>query len=298
LPGSLPLPARLGRYPIHGLLGAGSKALVYKALDPYFDRAIALKTMRRELMSDEDEAAGFREMFGIEAQAGGRLGHRGIVAVYEYGEDGGFPFIAMEYVQGCSLRRCFERKVLLREADVVSIMAQLLDALEHMHERGVWHRCIKPADLLIASDGRLKLADFGCAHVEGTSRTHHGSMLGSADIIAPELFPGREVDHRVDLFAAGVVLYELLTGEPPFAGSKEGLRYKVCHEATQRPSVVAGRPELASFDAVALRALAKRPRERYPSASEFRADLLATWARPVGEVLPLEALAQMGIGPA
>ena len=264
--------------------------VVYKSFDPVIRRSVALKTIRKELLADEEEAAAFGARFRNEAQAAGRLLHPGIVAVYEYGEDAQYAFIAMEYVEGGSLRQYFERKVRFEERDLVSIMAQLLEALQYAHDQGVWHRDIKPANIIIMSNGRIKVADFGIARVESSTLTQVGAVMGTPGFIAPEQYLGREVDHRVDIFAAGVVFYELLTGETPFSGSKEGVMYKVCHETVQPPSVAANKPALARFDAIALRALAKRPQERYPSADKFRADLLAAYDQPLSPTVSEETL--------
>jgi len=264
--------------------------VVYKSFDPVIRRSVALKTIRKELLADEDEAAAFGERFRNEARAAGRLLHPGIVAVYEYGEDEQYAFIAMEYVEGSSLRQYFERKVRFEERDVVSVMAQLLDALQYAHDQGVWHRDIKPANIIIMNNGRVKVADFGIARVESSTLTQVGAVMGTPGFIAPEQYLGKEVDHRVDLFAAGVVFYELLTGEPPFSGSKEGVMYKVCHETPAPPSVVSGKPALARFDGIALRALAKRPHERYPTADRFRTDLLDAYDQPVSPTVSEETL--------
>ena len=275
------LPQTVGKYQILGPLGKGAMGFVYKALDPDLQRTVALKTIRKELLLDDEETAAFLERFRNEAHAAGRLHHPAIVAVYEYGEEGQFAFIAMEYVEGSTLREYFQRKVRFEEGDVIDIMAQLLDALRHAHDQGVWHRDIKPSNIIMMGNSRIKLADFGVARVENSTLKEVGAVMGTPGFIAPEQYLGRDVDHRVDIFAAGVVLYELLTGETPFSGSKEGVMYKVCHETVKPPSVVAGKPELARFDAVVLRALAKSPQDRYPSAQEFRAGLIAAFDGPI-----------------
>jgi serine/threonine protein kinase len=264
--------------------------VVYKSFDPDIRRAVALKTIRKELLSDESEAAAFGARFRNEAQAAGRLLHPGIVAVYEYGEEAQFAFIAMEYVQGSSLKQYFEQGVRFEERDVVSIMVQLLDALQFAHDQGVWHRDIKPGNIIIMNNGHVKVADFGIARIESSNLTRVGAVLGTPGFIAPEQYLGTEVDHRIDIFAAGVVFYELLTGQPPFTGSREGVMYKVCHEDAQPPSVVSGRPSLARFDAIALRALAKRPQDRYASAERFRYELLAAYDQPVSPAVAEETL--------
>jgi eukaryotic-like serine/threonine-protein kinase len=264
--------------------------IVYKSFDPVIRRPVALKTIRKELLSEEDEAAAFAARFRNEAQAAGSLLHPGIVAVYEYGEDAQYAFIAMEYVEGSSLRQYFERNVRFEERDLVSVMVQLLEALQYAHDQGVWHRDIKPANIIIMNNGRIKVADFGIARVESSTLTQVGAVMGTPGFIAPEQYLGKEVDHRVDLFAAGVVFYELLTGKTPFSGSKEGVMYKVCHEAATPPSIVSGKPALARFDSIALRALAKRPQDRYPSADKFRADLLTAYDQPVSPTVSEETL--------
>jgi eukaryotic-like serine/threonine-protein kinase len=290
VPGSARPPESLGKYPILGRLGKGGMGVVYKSFDPVIRRPVALKTIRKELISDEDEAADFTARFRHEAQAAGRLLHPGIVAVYEYGEDAQLAFIAMEYVEGSSLREYSKRNVRFEERDLVSITVQLLEALQYAHDRGVWHRDIKPANIIIMNNGRIKVADFGIARVESSTLTRAGAILGTHGYIAPEQYLGKEVDHRVDLFAAGVVFYELLTGKPPFSGPKDDLVYRVCHEPAVPPSVVSGKPSVARFDPIALRALAKHPKDRYPSADKFRSDLLAAYDQPVSLAVAEETL--------
>jgi predicted Ser/Thr protein kinase len=264
--------------------------VVYRAFDPVIKRAVALKTIRKELLADEEEAVAFAARFRNEAQAAGRLLHPGIVAVYEYGEEAHFAFIAMEYVEGISLRQYFERQIRFEESDVVSIMVQLLEALQYAHDQGVWHRDIKPANIIIMNNGRIKVTDFGIARVDSSTLTRVGSVMGTPGFIAPEQYLGTEVDHRVDIFAAGVVFYELLTGKPPFSGSTEGVIYKVCYEPALPLSVMTGKASLARFDAIAMRALAKNPQDRYPSAHKFRADLLAAYHQPVSPTISQETL--------
>ena len=264
--------------------------VVYKSFDPDIRRAVALKTIRKELVSDEVGAAAVSARFRREAQAAGRLLHPGIVTVYEYGEDADFAFIAMEYVEGSSLRQYFERNVRFEERDVVSIMVQLLGALQYAHDERVWHRDIKPANIIIMNNGRIKVADFGIARLDSSTLTQVGALMGTPGFIAPEQYLGAEVDHRIDIFAAGVVFYELLTGKLPFSGCKESVMYQVCHEAAQLPSVAAGERALARFDDIALQALAKLPEERYGSADRFRADLLEAYDQPVSATVSEETL--------
>lgn len=264
-------PRRLGKYEILGVLGKGGMGTVYKAHDPAIDRTVALKTIRRELM-DGGSGESMVERFRNEARAAGRLNHPGIVAIYDFGEDADVAYIAMEYVDGCGLGQFMKHDARMPIGDVVSIMVQLLEALEYVHQRGVIHRDIKAANLLITASGRLKVTDFGIARIDAANLTQVGAIIGTPNAMAPEQFLGLAVDHRADLFAAGVVFYELLTGQRPFAGGMEAMAYQVCNVLQPPPSAhVAGLSPL--FDAISARALAKRADERYAGAAAFRAAL-------------------------
>ena len=285
----MPLPERLGKYSIVEVLGKGAMGVVYKAFDPHIRRTVALKVIRKELI-DDDQSATLIARFKNEAQAAGRLSHPGIVAVYDYGEDETVAYIAMEYVQGKGLREYFQRGTRFGLGDVVSVMTQLLEALEYAHEQGVIHRDIKPANIIIMSNGKLKVADFGIAHLDSSKLTHVGAIMGTPGYMAPEQYGSAAVDQRADLFSAGVVLYQLLTGSKPFTGTTETIAYKSCYEAHRNPSEVA--PELAStrFDVVVGRALAKKPEERYRSAPQFRAAILEAYAAPVSPAVSEETI--------
>src|SRR6476469_9871564 len=252
---TLPLPEKLGKYSIVEVLGKGAMGVVYKAFDPHIRRTVALKVIRKELM-DDDQTAGLVARFKNEAQAAGRLSHPGIVSVYEEGEDEEIAYIAMEYVQGKGLREYFHRGTRFGLSDVVSIMTQLLEALAYAHDEGVIHRDIKPANIIIMVNGRLKVADFGIAHLDSSKLTHTGVIMGTPGYMAPEQYTGTGVDRRADLFSSGVVLYQLLTNVKPFTGTTETVAYRICYEPHIDPSKVA--PELLGtpFDAVIAQALA------------------------------------------
>ncbi|MCX7892507.1 MAG: serine/threonine protein kinase [Burkholderiales bacterium] len=280
---------RLGKYEVTEVLGKGAMGIVYKAFDPNIRRTVAVKTIRRELV-DEDRAASAIARFKNEAQAAGRLAHPGIVGVYEYGEEGDLCYIAMEYVQGNSLREYFGRGTRFEERDVVSIMAQLLDALAYAHEQGVWHRDIKPANIIIMMNGKLKIADFGIARIDTSSLTQVGAIMGTPGYMAPEQYSGTDVDWRADIFSSGVVMYQLLAGAKPFAGTAEQVAYKICYETPAPPSLAD--PDRASprFDAVVATALAKKPADRYQTAHAFRAAVLDAYAAPVSPALSEETI--------
>ncbi len=285
----MPLPERLGKYSIVEVLGKGAMGVVYKAFDPHIRRTVALKVIRKEII-DDDQSATLIARFKNEAQAAGRLTHPGIVAVYEYGEDEAVAYIAMEYVQGKGLREYFQRGTRFGLGDVVSIMAQLLDALGYAHEQGVIHRDIKPANIIIMGNGKLKVADFGIAHLDSSKLTHLGTVMGTPGYMAPEQYSGAAVDRRADIFSSGVVLYQLLTGVKPFTGTTEAIAYKSCHEPHLDPSKVA--PELASmpFDTVVAKALAKKPEERFHGAHELRGAIMDAYSAPVSPVVSEETI--------
>lgn len=276
------IPQRLGKYPVTDVLGKGAMGIVYKGYDPVIRRPVAIKTIRKELIEDDERAESLSMRFRREAQAAGTLSHPGIVAVYEYGEDDVHAFIAMEYVEGNTLREYFNRGHVFDEADTVSIMAQLLDALDYAHQHAIWHRDVKPSNLIIMRNGRIKLADFGIARVEAADRTRTDVIMGTPGYIAPEHYLGGPVDHRIDVFAAGVLFYHLLSGKLPFGGGKaEAAMHDVCYHDPDPPSRADPQHRWPQYDAVVARAIEKSPAKRWASAAEFRAALLAQYAQPV-----------------
>jgi len=267
-------PQTLGKYRITEVLGEGAMGVVYKGFDPDIQRTVALKTIRTQLDADDDSPGAPASRFRNEAQAAGRLTHPGIVAVYDFGRAGNVAYIAMEFVEGRSLASYLGAKLRFTDSDIPGILSQLLDALGHAHDKGVWHRDVKPANIIMTTAGRLKVADFGIARIESTQLTQTHYMVGTPSHMAPEQFLGKPMDRRVDIYGAGVVLYQLLTGRAPFSGSTEALMYKVVNEMPQPPSTVEGVARPGWFDAVIARALAKRPEDRYASAEEFKQALI------------------------
>ena len=260
-------PAKLGKYTIRRELGKGAMGVVYEGFDPAIERVVALKTVRADQLGGEDAPA-IIARFRREAQAAGRLTHPNVVAVYELGEDAGTTFIAMEFVKGRSLKEYLEQHTRFTTPQLARIMGELLAALDYSHRNGVVHRDIKPANVMILEDGTVKVADFGIARIEQSNLTQTGMILGTPSYMSPEQFMGQTVDGRSDLFSAGVILYELLTGEKPFSGSATTIMHKVLQEDPLPPStlnVQVPRP----FDGVVKRALAKRPDERFQTAREF-----------------------------
>lgn len=260
-------PKKLGKYEIVGTLGKGGMGTVYRAFDPVIQRTVALKTIRSDLR-DADLSPDFIARFKNEARAAGRLNHPGIVAVYDYGEDEGAAYIAMEFVEGSGLREYFHQRIKVPLPDAVSIMVQLLDALDYAHKQGVVHRDIKPANIMLTTIGKLKIADFGIARIDTSNLTQQGSVLGTPNYMSPEQFKGLGADCRSDIFSAGVVFYELLTGEKPFQGPLEAMAYKVCNEVHPAPSSRNSAVPTV-FDTVLTTVLSKHPDQRYQTACAF-----------------------------
>jgi tRNA A-37 threonylcarbamoyl transferase component Bud32 len=257
----------IGKFEIRREIGRGAMGVVYEGYDPSIKRVVALKTIRSDQLAGGDPAAVIAR-FRREAQAAGRLNHPNIVAIYDFGEDNGAWYIAMEFVQGRELKECFETNERFRTADIVRIMSQILSALDYSHRQGVIHRDIKPANIFLLPDGSVKVADFGIAHIDSSSLTQVGTVMGTPSYMSPEQIMGLPVDGRTDLFSAGVILYQFLTGERPFAGSSTTTMQKVLKEDPLPPSTLNVQISPA-MDAVVRKALAKRPEERFQTAQEF-----------------------------
>jgi eukaryotic-like serine/threonine-protein kinase len=263
---------QLGKYRIDGVLGKGAMGVVYKGFDPGIERVVAIKTIRKDLFGDSEQAD-LIGRFKNEAQAAGRLAHPAIVTVYDYGEDADSAYIAMEYVEGTALDTLLAPDRPTELARVLAWMGDLLQGLEFAHSRGVVHRDVKPANLLITHGARVKIGDFGIARIESSTLTQAGSMIGTPSYMSPEQFRGEPVDGRSDVFSAGIVLYQLLTGARPFHGAASIVMQQILNEEPQAPSRLV--PALGTrFDGVLARALAKNPAARFQSARAFHEALL------------------------
>ncbi|WP_332876497.1 serine/threonine-protein kinase [Massilia sp. S19_KUP03_FR1] len=261
----------LGKYRIDSVLGKGAMGVVYKAFDPWIERVVALKTIRKELFADGQQQE-LINRFKNEAQAAGRLQHPNIVMVFDYGEDAESAYIAMEFVDGTPLDALLQPGQPSAPARVAAWMGDLLQGLEYAHARGVVHRDIKPANLLITSGAQLKISDFGIARIESSTLTQAGALVGTPSYMSPEQFRAEPVDGRADIFSAGIVLYQLLTGARPFAGTAATVMQQIMNEQPAAPSHVL--PVLGTrFDRVVATAMAKAPAQRYASARAFHAAL-------------------------
>ncbi len=208
---------QIGRYRIDALLGSGAMGDVYRAYDPIIDRPVAIKVIRPELIAGSGSEQ-WLQRFRREARAAGRRFHPNIVAILDFGDDNGVPFLAMEYVDGRSLDVVIKTSSPLEPSRSVTMISQVLSALGFAHQNGIIHRDVKPSNILVLSNNDIKVADFGIARIDASEFTIVGDLLGTPAYMAPEQFSGAPIDERTDLFAAGVIFYEMLTGVKPFRG--------------------------------------------------------------------------------
>jgi len=277
----------VGKYEIRGRLGAGAMGTVLDAFDPVIERRAALKIINRP-SADDAEGAEAMARFKREAQAAGRLNHPNIVAVYDYGEDASHAWIAMELVEGGTLKQVLDRGERFPLTETLRVMEEVLAGLDYSHKRGVVHRDIKPANIMLTQDGTVKIADFGIARLENSSMTQVGTVMGTPSYMAPEQLRGETVDARADIWAAGVMFYQLLTGEKPFEGGFSSVLHKAINtEPTPASTLSVTAPR--AFDAVISRALAKRPEDRFATAAAFSEALRPAMAAPPPPVVDPDA---------
>ena len=275
-----------GRYVLGNPLGRGGMAEVHRAVDQRLDREVAVKRLSAHLAADPTA----QTRFGREARAAASLNHPAIAAVFDTGQDTdpadgttSIPYIVMELVEGSTLRQVLNDGVPLSPERALGIVRSVLEALAHAHASGIVHRDIKPANVMLTGDGSVKVMDFGIARALGdttTSLTEAAAVIGTAQYFSPEQASGKPVDQRSDLYSVGCLLFELLTGRPPFVGeSSISIAYQHVREAAPPPSQLNPAVEPA-VDALVLKALAKDPNLRYQSAQEMSADLVPLLAHP------------------
>jgi len=264
-----------GRYQVVGHLGTGGMAEVYCAQDMQLGRKVALKLLHDRFAEDEE----FVERFRREASSAAGLQHQHVVSVYDRGQAGGTSYIAMEYVDGRTLKVLVQESGPLEPARAVELTVQILRAARFAHRRGVIHRDFKPQNVIVDDEGRAKVTDFGIARAGASDMTQTGSIMGTAQYLSPEQAQGHAVGARSDLYSIGIILYELLTGRVPFhAESPITVALKQVSEAPVPPSQIspAVTPEL---EEIVLRALQKEPERRFADADEFIAALEAASSR-------------------
>lgn len=268
-------PAILGRYKILKELGRGAMGLVYLGKDPTIQRFVAIKTMRLDQTDEKEKLQEIKARFFREAESAGRLSHPNIVTIYDAGEEHDLGYIAMEFVEGNSLKDWSRKPTLLPLTDIVQTLASVADALDYAHQQGVIHRDIKPANIMITKDRLVKVMDFGIAKMASSNKTQTDVVLGTPTYMSPEQIAGKKVDGRSDVFSLGVVLFELLTGQPPFtADNLSALLFAIAHNP--HPELQTLRQDLPPMiQEISNRALQKDLPQRYRSAGEFAQDLRA-----------------------
>ncbi len=263
---------KLGRYELIAELGKGAMGVIYKATDPLLSRTVAIKTINMAV--DAGEMADYESRFYQEARAAGGLNHPNIVTIYDIGKSGNVAYMAMELLDGKELRSLMTPGKPQPVARAIDIAAQVAEGLNYAHQHEVVHRDIKPANIMIVRDGLVKIADFGIARMRTAEvQTHAGVMMGSPRYMSPEQVAGNRAEPRSDIFSLGVILYEMLTGKPPFTGEDiNSMMFQILNLTPPAPSSL--NPKVpAMLDLIATRALAKTPDERYQDARRFAVEL-------------------------
>ena len=278
------------RYEVQGRIGVGGMAEVWRGYDRVLNRTVAIKTLLPQFARD----ASFVDRFRREAQAAARLNHHGIVSVYDSGTDGETPYIVMQFIEGRTLADYLASGKTIPPMKAAQVAKEIAEALAAAHAEGVIHRDIKPANVMVTRDGKVLVMDFGIARLISGPETapQTSAVLGTASYLSPEQAQGHSVDARSDIYALGVVLYEMLTGRPPFTGdSPMAIAYKQVNATPEAPSSV--NPDVPpELDAVVMRALSKNPANRYQTGQEFADDLER--ARTGGQVMATPLLPAAG----
>ena len=266
--------SQLGRYEVTGELGQGAMGVVYRAKDPLIDRVVAIKTINLSLAKEEKDE--YEGRFYQEARAAGRLNHPNIVTIYDVGKSGDIAYIAMELLQGRELRDIMNDGTLIPVDQVLDIATQVALGLNYAHEHEIVHRDVKPSNIMVIRDGHVKITDFGIARMASAAvRTQTGMVLGSPKYMSPEQVMGRTIDARSDIFSLGVMIYEMLTGQPPFNGDNVNtIMYQTLNGIPLPPNELnPAVPEMLNF--ILVKALAKSLEDRYQNAKDLADDLRA-----------------------
>lgn len=284
--------SHIGRYEVERELGRGAMAIVYKAVDPVIGRIVAIKTIRIEhdLMGMKYEE--LRQRLYREAKSAGSLNHPNIVTIYDIGEEGDVTYITMEYVEGESLDHWMSRYPIAPLDQTLSIVEQVASGLDYAAVRGIIHRDVKPGNILLTTDGRPKIADFGIAKLSMSDITQTGVIMGTPSYMSPEQAMGKTLDGRSDMWSLGVIFYQMLTGEKPFAGSNPTtIIYKIVHEDPVPPRKI-NTTLHPGFDHLVQKMLAKDPEGRYQTCSQLIQDLrnYTRLSSPTPEALPTVAM--------
>ena len=287
----------IGKYQVQRVLGRGGMGTVYEALDPFINRKVALKTMIAGLADNPELKARFLR----EAQSAGGLRHRNIVTVYDLGEDKGQPYIAMEFIDGTDLEKVIQNREPLTVEWKLDILRQLCEGLGYAHKAGIVHRDIKPANVRVTNEGEVKIMDFGIAHLQSSTMTKSGLVLGTVHYMAPEQIEGQKVDHRADIFSVGAIAYELIAYRRPFDGDTiTAVMYKIMHDRPD-PKALPDTEYSPGLQDIIMKALARDVRERYQSLDDMHRELVGIVRRTptrVGTAAPPPRPARVAPEPA
>lgn len=297
------MPQTIGRYQVLGSIGFGAMGAVYKAFDPLIKRTLAIKTIRLDIPRSSPQYKSFIDRFYHEARISGTLSHPNIVTLFDIGEEGGLPYLAMEYVEGETIAGIIEKGQRFNPEKVIGLVSQIAAAVDYAHTKGVIHRDIKPSNLILYEGDKVKVTDFGIAKLIDAEMTQSGTLLGTPSYMSPEQAMGEKLDGRSDIFALGVCAFEMLSGEQPFPGNNvTSILYKLVHVDPIEPANLEMHglvPE--KWHQVFGKVLAKKPDDRYQTATEFVQDLeycLGAWfGAAVGELTVAESPGAEGVGP-
>jgi TonB family protein len=282
------MPATIGRYKVLESIGFGAMGAVYKAFDPLIKRTLAIKTIRLDIPRQSPQYKSFIERFYHEARISGTLAHPNIVTLFDIGEEGGVPYLAMEFVEGETIAAMLEKGIRFKPERVIALASQVGAALDYAHTKGVIHRDIKPSNLILHEVERVKVTDFGIAKLVDAEMTQSGTLLGTPSYMSPEQAMGEKLDGRSDIFSLGVCAFEMLSGEQPFPGANvTSILYKLVHVDPIEPADLEMHGLVPQkWHEVFGRVLAKKPDDRYQTAGAFVQDLeycLGAWFGSVGE---------------
>lgn len=281
-----------GRYEVLEQIGTGGMAVVYKAKDVLLNRIVTIKVLREQFGSDEE----FLRRFRREAQSAASLSHSNIVSIYDVGKDGDIEYIVMEYIEGRNLKEIIRNYAPLSPEQAILIAKQIGEAIHHAHEHHIIHRDIKPQNILVTAEGKVKVTDFGIARaVSSATVTHTGNIVGSVHYLSPEQAKGVQTNEQSDIYSLGIILYELVTGKVPYDGETPiAIALKHLQEEAVPPSKL--NPRIGQeLENVIMRAVAKSPDTRYPTAREMlkdldrvQAGLPVEWSKPK-EIVDIDA---------
>ena len=284
------MPQTIGRYQVQDSVGYGAMGAVYKAFDPLIKRTLAIKTIRLDIPRQSPQYKSFIERFYHEARISGTLSHPNIVTLFDIGEEGGLPYLAMEFVEGETIASILDRGVKFKPEQVINLVSQIASAVDYAHGKGVIHRDIKPSNLILYEGERVKVTDFGIAKLVDAEMTQSGTLLGTPSYMSPEQAMGDKLDGRSDIFSLGVCAFEMLSGEQPFPGTNvTSILYKLVHVDPIEPANLEMNGLVPQkWHEVFGKVLAKRPDERYQTATDFVQDLeycLGAWFGAIGDEL-------------